>query len=75
MTIVEEVRSCKEAFAARHGFDVARIVDAARQRQEASGPRIIRQGEQVGTEQPATRPESKSEGGDKPQPESEGRSR
>lgn len=31
--------------------------------------------EQAGTEQPATRPESKSEGGDKPQPESEGRSR
>jgi hypothetical protein len=31
--------------------------------------------EQGGTGQPATRPESKSEGGDKPQPESEGRSR
>jgi hypothetical protein len=33
------------------------------------------QAEQVGTGQPATRPESKSEGGDKPQPEAEGRSR
>jgi hypothetical protein len=33
------------------------------------------QAEQAGTGQPATRPESKSEGGDKPQPESEGRSR
>jgi hypothetical protein len=32
-------------------------------------------GEQAGTEQPATRPESKSEGGDKPQTEAEGRSR
>jgi len=31
--------------------------------------------EQAGTGQPATRPESKSEGGDKPQPGSEGRSR
>ena len=31
--------------------------------------------EQGGTGQPATRPESKSEGGDKPQPEAEGRSR
>jgi hypothetical protein len=31
--------------------------------------------EQAGTGQPATRPEAKSEGGDKPQPESEGRSR
>jgi hypothetical protein len=32
-------------------------------------------GEQDGAEQPATRPESRSEGSDKPQPESEGRSR
>jgi hypothetical protein len=31
--------------------------------------------EQAGTEQPATRAESDSEGGDKPQPEAEGRSR
>jgi len=31
--------------------------------------------EQAGTGQPATRPESKSKGGDKPQPESKGRSR
>jgi hypothetical protein len=31
--------------------------------------------EQAGTGQPATSPESKSEGSDKPQPESEGRSR
>ena len=31
--------------------------------------------EQAGTEQPATRPESDSEGGNKPKPESEGRSR
>ncbi|MDA9830934.1 hypothetical protein N9C66_06305 [Akkermansiaceae bacterium] len=33
------------------------------------------QAEQAGAGQPATRPESKSEEGDKPQPESEGRSR
>ncbi len=32
-------------------------------------------GEQAGTGQPATRSQSKSEGGDKPQPEAEGRSR
>jgi len=31
--------------------------------------------ERAGTEQPATRSQSKSEGGDKPQPEAEGRSR
>ena len=35
----------------------------------------ILNGEQAGTGQPATRPESKSEGSDKPQPEAEGRSR
>jgi hypothetical protein len=34
-----------------------------------------RKAQQAGTGQPATRPESKSEGSDKPQPESEGRSR
>ena len=34
-----------------------------------------RETEQAGTGQPATRPESKSEGSDKPQPEAEGRSR
>jgi hypothetical protein len=33
------------------------------------------EGEQAGTGQPATRPESKPEGGNKPQPEAEGRSR
>jgi hypothetical protein len=43
-------------------------------------PKIIqsierKKGEQDGTEQPATRPESKPEGSDKPQPEAEGRSR
>ena len=35
----------------------------------------IEEAEQGGTEQPATRTQSKSEGGDKPQPEAEGRSR
>jgi hypothetical protein len=46
MTIIEQVRSQKEAVAARHDFDVARIIAAARQRQEISGRRVIRQGEQ-----------------------------
>jgi hypothetical protein len=35
----------------------------------------IKQAQQGGSGQPATRPESNSEGGDKPQPDSEGRSR
>ena len=43
-----------------------------RERQEAYRKQ---QGEQDGTGQPATRPESKSEGSQKPQPESEERSR
>ncbi|CAN5131457.1 hypothetical protein BH23VER1_BH23VER1_27440 [soil metagenome] len=37
--------------------------------------RYLTSSEQDGTGQPATRPESDSEGSDKPQPESEGRSR
>ena len=36
---------------------------------------LKKKAEQAGTGQPATRPESKSEGGDKPQPEAERRSR
>lgn len=59
MTIIEQVRSQKEAVAARHDFDVARIIAAARERQESSGRRVIRQGEQGGGGQPASRPESK----------------
>jgi hypothetical protein len=36
---------------------------------------IVKEAQQAGTGQPATRPESKPEGSDKPQPEAEGRSR
>ena len=42
---------------------------------ELKARKQIQEGEQGGTGQPATRPESKPEGGAKPQPESEGRSR
>ena len=70
-SIIEEVRSAKEANAAKHDFDVARIIASARQRQEASGRRIIRQGEQGGADQPATAPES--EGEKKTKLDSEGR--
>jgi hypothetical protein len=41
---------------------------------EVGGQRIETKAEQAGARQPATRPESKSEGSEKPQPESEGRS-
>jgi hypothetical protein len=40
-----------------------------------SSASIPKMAEQAGTEQPATRPLSKSEGSDNPQPESEGRSK
>lgn len=75
MSIVEQVRSQKEAVAARHGFNLARMIAAARERQESSNRRIIRQGEQPGPGQPAALPVVEPEGGDKPQPESDGRSR
>jgi hypothetical protein len=42
---------------------------------EVGGQRIETKAEQAGAGQPATRPESKPEGGEKPQPEAEGRSR
>jgi len=74
-TIVEGVRALKEANVARFDFDVAKINESARLRQESSGRRIIRQGEQVGTDQPATRSELELEGREKLNQEAEGRSR
>lgn len=59
MTIIEQVRSHKEAVAAKHDFDIARIIAAARERQESSGRRVIRQGEQAGVEKPFALTESK----------------
>ncbi len=73
-TIIEEVRSWKEANAAKHDFDVVKIIAAARQRQEVSGRRIIRQGEQGGADQPATAVGSKPDGGEDARSETDGRS-
>jgi hypothetical protein len=57
--IIEEVRELKRENAAEHGFDVSRIVAAARERQEQSGRMIVRrsipEGEQAGAGQAATR--------------------
>ena len=50
------------------------VLQSCRTSEELSAT-ATNQAEQDGTGQPATRPESKSEGGDKPQPEAEGRSR
>jgi PleD family two-component response regulator len=42
-TIVEEVRTFKEKNAARSGYDIEKIIESARSRQETSGRHIIRQ--------------------------------
>lgn len=61
---------------ATQGTIVIVFVDAVRFDGSGFGAkRPAQQAEQAGTGQPATRPQSKSEGGDKPQPEAEGRSR
>jgi hypothetical protein len=72
-SIIEHIRSLKEENAAEHGYSLEAIIASARERQEASGRRIIRlhKGEQDGADQPATAPVSKSEGKEKPKPESE----
>ena len=48
-SILEHVRSLKEANAAEHGYSIKAIIESARQRQEKSGRRIIRltKGEQT----------------------------
>lgn len=75
-TIVQEVRDARAAFAERFGYDRSRIIAWAREQTKARKAHIGQTGgEQGGTGQPATRPESKSVDSDKPQPESEVRSR
>ena len=75
-TIVQEVRDERAAFAECFGYDRTRILAWAREQTKARKAKIGQsQGEQGGAGQPATSPESQSEGGDKPQPEAEGRSR
>lgn len=70
--VITEVRAIKRAISDRHGNDIDRLLDALIAQERSAG---IRKAEQDSIEQPATRSESKSGGGDKPQPESEGRSR
>jgi len=70
--VISEVRAIKRGIALRHGDDIDRLLDALIAQERSAG---IGKAEQGGTGQPATRPESKSEGSDKPQPEAEGRSR
>jgi hypothetical protein len=39
--IVDEVRRAREKEAAKHGFDVKRILSAAKKRQRRSGRRVV----------------------------------
>ena len=41
-TVIEHVRSLKEANAAEHGYSIRSIIEAARERQDSTGRRIIR---------------------------------
>lgn len=61
-TIIAQVRSLKEENAAEHGYSIKAIIEAARERQEASGRRIIRltKGEQDGVDRSAARPAVKN---------------
>ena len=75
-TIVQEVREARAAFAERFGYDRSRIIAWAREQTKARKTLAgIPQAEQGGTGQPAPRPLVQPEGGDKPQPEAEGRPR
>lgn len=42
-SIIEHIRALKEENAAEHGYSLEAIIESARERQEASGRRIIRQ--------------------------------
>jgi hypothetical protein len=59
----------------QNGIDSAKALFEHRNRFDHRLPRNIQEGEQGGAGQPATRSETDPKGGDKPQPEAEGRSR
>jgi len=72
--VISEVRRHKRAISEEFGCDVVALGRALQKRQ-AGDPRFATiEGEQGGADQPATAPESSSEGDSKPQPESEKRS-
>ena len=70
--MITEVRAIKRGISERHGNDIDRLLASLIAQERSSG---IQKAEQGGAGQPATRGESDSEGGDNPQPESEGRPR
>jgi len=75
--VLAEVRRIKEEIAAEHGYDIAKIIAAARRSQAAHPERIVNRipiGAEGGADQPATAPESKSEDSQNTEPDSEARS-
>jgi hypothetical protein len=76
--VIAEVHRHKEEIAAEHNFDIRVLFAGLRERQRFN-PRLVsretKTGAQTGAGQPATRPVDEPEGGVKPQPEAEGRSR
>ena len=70
--VISEVRAIKRQIVAEHGGNLDSFFASIRQHQ-SKNPRLVRttEGEQAGTGQPTTRPELESEGGRRPQPESE----
>ncbi len=74
ISIIEEVRFLKEANAAEYDYDVTRIICDARQRQEVSKHRIIRQGEKNEVEKPATTSPSETQSNKNTKQESRGSS-
>jgi len=69
--VITEVRAIKRAISDRHGNDINRLLDALIAQERSAR---IRMAEQVGAGQPATSPETESEGNGKSQPEAEERS-
>lgn len=70
--VITEVRAIKRGISERNGNDIDRLLASLISQERSSGTTKAEQG---GAGQPATRPESDSEGGDKPQPDAEERSR
>ena len=67
--VISEVRAIKRGISERHGNDIDRLLASLISQERSSG---IGKAE-GGADQPATRSESKSEGDENPEPESEGR--
>lgn len=73
--VIAEVRRHKHEIAEAFGLDVVALGRSLQWREAGDSRFKAPGGELDGTGLPATRPESDSEGGDKPQSEAEGHSR